>query len=263
MISPANHYPETEESVEHVEKHENLAIEQAKRYFDIHKDEIACILIEPIQAEGGDRHFRQEFHKELRKLADTYEALLIYDEVQTGVGLTGKFWAHEHFVEPDIIAFGKKAQVCGILAGKRLDEVETNCFKVSSRINSTWGGNLVDMVRFQRILEVIEHDNLVENAANLGDYLLDGLHRLSAKHAHFSNPRGKGLMCAIDLPNAHARDAVVFECMEQGLMILGCGDKTIRFRPALTVSKTEIDQALTILSSAYSSAIDRCPVASD
>ena len=263
VTSPANHYPETEESTMHVAKHEHLAIEQAKRYFETHKDDIACILIEPIQAEGGDRHFRQEFHQELRNLADKYEALLIYDEVQTGIGLTGKFWAHEHFVKPDIIAFGKKAQVCGILAGKRLDEVETNCFNVSSRINSTWGGNLVDMVRFQRILEVIEQDNLVENAANLGDYLLEGLHHLSAKHAHFSNPRGKGLLCAIDLPNAHARNAVVSECMEQGLMILGCGDKTIRFRPALTVSKTEIDQALTILSSAYSSAIDRCPVASD
>ncbi|NBW70541.1 MAG: L-lysine 6-transaminase [Bacteroidetes bacterium] len=263
VISPANHYPETKESIEQVIKHEDLALEQAKRYFEMHKDDIACILIEPIQAEGGDRHFRQEFHQELRNLADQYEALLIYDEVQTGVGLTGKFWAHEHFVQPDIIAFGKKAQVCGILAGRRLDEVETNCFKVSSRINSTWGGNLVDMVRFQRILEVIEQDKLVENAAHLGTHLLTGLETLCNKHTHFSNPRGKGLMCAIDLPNAHARNAVVTECMNQGLMILGCGDKTIRFRPALTVSKTEIDQALTILSSAYSSAIDRCPVATD
>ena len=263
VISPANHYPETDESVAHVVKHEHLAIEQAKRFFETHKDEIACILIEPIQAEEVTVTLGKEFHQELRKLADTYEALLIYDEVQTGIGLTGKFWAHEHFVKPDIIAFGKKAQVCGILAGKRLDEVETNCFKVSSRINSTWGGNLVDMVRFQRILEVIEQDNLVENAANFGEYLLKGLHHLNAKHTHFSNPRGKGLMCAIDLPNSHARDSIVTECMNQGLMILGCGDKTIRFRPALTVSKSEIDQALNILSSAYSSTISHCPAVSE
>ncbi|MEL0011363.1 MAG: L-lysine 6-transaminase [Bacteroidota bacterium] len=263
VLSPANYYPETSESLDKVVKQEKLAIAQAKRYFELYKDEIACILIEPIQAEGGDRHFRTEFHEELRNLADTYEALLIYDEVQTGVGLTGKFWAHEHFVKPDIIAFGKKAQVCGILAGKRLDEVETNCFKVSSRINSTWGGNLVDMVRFQRILEVIEQNNLVENAQKVGDYLLKGLQNLSAKHTHFANPRGKGLLCAIDLPNSHARDAIVSECMNQGLMILGCGDKTIRCRPTLTVSEIEVDKALSILSSAYRSAIDRCPVAND
>ena len=114
-----------------------------------------------------------------------------------------------------------------------------------------------------KVQKNFERDNLVENAANLGDYLLNGLHHLSTKHTHFSNSRGKGLMCAIDLPNAHARNAVVSECMEQCLMILGCGDKTIRFRPALTVSKVEIDQALNIISSAYSSAVDRCPVATD
>jgi L-lysine 6-transaminase len=124
-------------------------------------------------------------------------------------------------------------------------------------------GNLVDMVRFQRILEVIEQDKLVENAALLGKHLLEGLHQLSAKHAHFTNPRGQGLMCAIDLPNSHARDAVVAECMSQGLMILGCGDQTIRFRPALTISMSEVDLALEILSSAYSTALDRCPVATD
>ncbi|CUT02935.1 Aminotransferase class-III [Candidatus Kryptonium thompsonii] len=87
--------------------------------------------------------------------------MYIMDEVQTGVGLTGKMWAHEHFVKPDIIAFGKKTQVCGILVSERVDEVKDNVFHVSGRINSTFGGNLTDMIRFARVLEVIHEENLL------------------------------------------------------------------------------------------------------
>lgn len=260
VISPAMHYPETPEHIEMVKKDEKLAVAQIERYFQQYKDDIACILIEPIQAEGGDRHFRTQFHEALRQLADKHEALLIYDEVQTGVGLTGKFWAHEHYVTPDIISFGKKAQVCGILAGPRIDEVEDNCFKVSSRINSTWGGNLVDMVRFGRILNIIEEDNLVENAAEVGVYLLKKLEALAENYEYLSNARGKGLLCAIDLPDSHSRNAVVNECITHGMMILSCGDKTVRFRPPLTVTKEQVDEGLHILESAYKAAIERCPV---
>lgn len=260
VISPAMTFPESDENIAETKAQENLAIAQAERFFDLHKDDIAAILIEPIQGEGGDRHFRLEFHKELRRLADEHDALLIYDEVQTGVGMTGKFWAHEHFVKPDILAFGKKAQVCGILAGRRVDEVKTNCFKVSSRINSTWGGNLVDMVRFGRILEVIEEENLVENAAKVGAYLKNRLDRLAGEHEYLSNPRGKGLFCAIDLPNKHSRNAVIKECLNNGLMILACGDKTVRFRPPLTISNAEIDEGLNILEKAYKKCLDDCPL---
>jgi L-lysine 6-transaminase len=111
---------------------------------------------------------RQEFLEQLSRLADENEAMLIYDEVQTGVGLSGKFWLHQHFGEnarPDILAFGKKMQVCGILAGKKVDEIENNVFRVSSRINSTWGGSLVDMVRSAKIMEIIEEDGLCDKAA--------------------------------------------------------------------------------------------------
>lgn len=261
VISPAMHFPETAHHVEMVKKDEKLAVAQIERYFQIYKDDIACILIEPIQAEGGDRHFRPQFHEALRQLADKHEALLIYDEVQTGVGLTGKFWAHEHYVTPDIISFGKKAQVCGVLAGPRIDEVETNVFKVSSRINSTWGGNLVDMVRFGRILNIIEEDHLVENAATVGNYLLTKLEALEASYEHLANARGKGLMCAIDLPDSHSRNAVINECITHGMMILSCGDKTVRFRPPLTVTTEQIDEGLDILEKAYKVAIERCPVA--
>ena len=203
----------------------------------------------------------RNFHEALRYLADKNDALLIYDEVQTGVGMTGKFWAHEHFVNPDIISFGKKAQVCGILAGPRVDEVETNCFRVSSRINSTWGGNLVDMVRFGRILNIIEEEKLVQNAAQVGNYLQTRLEALAEKYEYLNNPRGKGLFCAIDLPDSHSRDAVINSCVEQGLMILSCGTNTVRFRPPLTVTTSHIDEGLDILEKAYKASLERCPIA--
>lgn len=247
IISPSMTYPETQDHIEQTIAKEKRAIAQAERYFEQYKDEIACIIIEPIQGEGGDNHFRKEFHQSLRDLADNHEALLIYDEVQTGVGLTGKFWAHEHYVKPDILAFGKKTQVCGILAGRRIDEVETNCFHVSSRINSTWGGNLVDMVRFGRILQVIEEENLVENARLTGDYLLQNIQGLADQYEAVTNARGLGLFCAIDFPDTEIRDAVIKECFKNKLMILSCGTKTMRFRPPLTVKKQDIDEGMDII----------------
>ncbi|SMO80710.1 L-lysine 6-transaminase [Fodinibius sediminis] len=250
VISPAMTYPATETHLQQTKAQEERALAQAERYFEMYKDEIACIIIEPIQGEGGDNHFRKEFHRALRRLADDHEALLIYDEVQTGVGLTGTFWAHEHYVKPDILAFGKKAQVCGILAGKRVDEVEHNCFHVSSRINSTWGGNLVDMVRFGRILEVIEEDNLVHHAEQMGDYLLQNIQGLADQYDYISNARGKGLFCAIDFPNTEIRDAVIRECFNHKLMILACGTRTIRFRPPLTVQKQHLDEGIDIIEQA-------------
>src|SRR5690606_35034894 len=146
---PMRAFPETTDRIEETIQREQQAIDQIKQAFSNNKDEICAIIIEPIQAEGGDNHFRREFMEQLRILADENEALLVYDEVQTGVGLTSKFWCHEHFGEharPDIIAFGKNMQVCGILAGSRIDEIDTNVFRVPSRINSTWGGNLAHMV---------------------------------------------------------------------------------------------------------------------
>lgn len=259
IISPSMTYPATDENIQTTAEYEQKAIAQAERFFEMYKDDIACIILEPIQGEGGDNHFRVEFHQALRDLADKHEALLIYDEVQTGVGLTGKFWAHEHYVKPDILAFGKKAQVCGILASNRIDDIKTNCFHVSSRINSTWGGNLVDMVRFGRILQVIEEENLVENAANVGNYLQDKLKDLSDEFEHVTNPRGKGLFCAVDFPNGHVRDAVIKECFNNKLMILSCGTKTMRFRPPLTVSRDHIDEGMEIIERSIKTAMDKCP----
>jgi L-lysine 6-transaminase len=249
VVNPALHFPIDEVELARVMDVERQAVAEIERAFAERKDDIAAIIIEPVQAEGGDNHFRREFIRELRRLADVHGALLIFDEVQSGVGLTGRFWAHEHFdVQPDLVSFGKKMQICGMIAGPRLDEEPENVFKVSSRINSTWGGNLVDMVRSQRYLEIIEEEHLVDHAAEVGRHLLAGLCALAADEpGTFSNPRGLGLMCAIDFPDASVRNAVADKAYDLGLIILGCGHKSLRFRPPLDVTRGEIDEALDIL----------------
>jgi L-lysine 6-transaminase len=247
---PQINFPYTESGHNDLLKREAISITQIKQAFKDHKDEICAIIIEPVQAEGGDNHVRKEFMEQLRVLADENEALLIYDEIQTGVGLTGKFWCHEHFgdnARPDIIAFGKKMQVCGILAGKRIDEVEHNVFNVSSRINSTWGGSLVDMVRSSKILEIIEEDNLCAKAAESGQYLQDKLMQIAQNAPIISNIRGKGLLTAFDFPDKITRDEFIRIGMENKVMFLGCGNHTIRFRPALIIEKNNIDEGLDIL----------------
>ncbi len=247
VVNPKMHFPIDKANTELVIEQEKRAIAQAELYFQTYKDDIAAIIIEPIQGEGGDNHFRPEFHQALRDLADRHEALLIHDEVQTGIGLTGKFWAHEHFVEPDILAFGKKAQVCGILAGTRIDDLKTNVFKVSSRINSTWGGNLVDMVRFSRYLEIIEEDNLVDNAANTGAYLLEQIHAVTEEFDAVKGARGRGLMCAFDFLDPMMRPKFLKATHKNGLLMLPCGTHAVRFRPPLTIGREHIDEGIDIV----------------
>jgi len=247
---PKMKFPYSDSNHEDLLRREELSIAQIKMAFEENKDDICAIIIEPVQSEGGDNHVRKEFLEQLRVLADENEAMLIYDEVQTGVGISGKFWLHEHFGEkarPDILAFGKKMQVCGILAGRKVDEIENNVFNVSSRINSTWGGSLVDMVRASRIMEIIEEDNLCDKAAETGEYLQNQLLSISARKPVISNVRGKGLLTAFDFPDKTIRDNFIKAGLEQNVMFLGCGDKTIRFRPALIIEKEHIDLGLTIL----------------
>jgi L-lysine 6-transaminase len=210
--------------------------------------DIAAIIVEPIQGEGGDRHFRGEWLAVLRRLSDEHDVLLIFDEVQTGAGATGRNWCCEHFgVLPDLMAFGKKAQVCGVMAGPRLGEVPENVFRMPSRINSTWGGNLADMVRAAHLLRLIEHEHLVENARDRGAQLLAGLQELAAEEPLLTAPRGRGLMVAFDLPDLGQRDRFYTGLFESGLLTLRSGVRSIRFRPALDVTEPDILEALQII----------------
>ena len=249
ITNPKVTYPLNEKNLNKVKKLEKIALEEIAVAIKNNTNEIAGLIIEPIQGEGGDNHFRDEFMQELRKICDENEILFIMDEVQSGAGLTGKFWAFEHFsVKPDIISFGKKTQVCGILSNDRIDDVKDNVFHESSRINSTWGGNLVDMARFSYILKIIEEENLVENARIQGKFLLKELQNLSNEFPKLvSNPRGKGLMCAFDLPNGKTRNEVLGKLIEKQLLILGCGDNAIRFRPHLIVTQNEIQNGINII----------------
>ena len=248
--NPHLSFPLDGDLLEDVIKKENLVIENIKNILSKNKDDVAAIIIEPIQGEGGDNHFRNEFMILLKELCDSNEMLLIFDEVQTGVGITGKMWAHEHFsVKPDIISFGKKTQVCGMLAGDKVFSMDKNVFKESSRINSTFGGNLVDMYRFKLILEIMCNENLLSNAKEMGWYLLSKINDLSLEFPGFAtNPRGVGLFCAFDLPSTIERDKFISLVFNEKLMILGSGDASIRFRPHLNVSKNDIDVAIDIIS---------------
>jgi L-lysine 6-transaminase len=225
---------------------EEHALRQAERAFVENPYDIAAFIAEPIQGEGGDNHMRPEFLQAMLRLVHSYDALFIVDEVQTGVGTTGTPWAYQQLgIQPDVVAFSKKAQVGGIMAGGRVDEVPDNVFTVSGRINSTWGGGLVDMVRSQRALEIIESEGLIEQAGPKGQQLLTGLEQLRDETGLISNVRGRGLFVAFDLETREERDAMVTDLRTaEHLIVLPCGERSIRFRPALSVSEDEIEEAL-------------------
>ena len=248
VLNPKVTYPLNEENLKQVIASENESVRQIKDAISKNKDDIAAIILEPIQGEGGDNHFRKEFFVQLRQICDESEILLIFDEVQTGIALTGKWWAHQHYVQPDLISFGKKTQVCGMLSTDRIDDIEENVFRKPSRINSTWGGNMVDMKRFKKILEIIEEENLIKNCEVNGAYLQLKLNELSKLHSDkVSNVRGLGLFCAIDITDGEMRNKVSSKALENDLMILGSGERTLRFRPPVNVSKEEIDLGIGIL----------------
>jgi L-lysine 6-transaminase len=247
ITNPKIKFP-LENNIDEVLKLEDKALAEINLAIKKNLDDIAVIIIEPIQAEGGDNFFRKEFFIKLREIADQNEILLMFDEVQTGFGLTGKFWASDYYVRPDIIAFGKKAQVCGIMVSDRIDDIEDNAFKVSSRINSTWGADLTDMVRSKFILDVIKNENLVDNANKVGQHLKFQLNQIQNEYPDIiNNVRGLGLMCSFDLSTPNLRNQFRDNCYKAKLMILGCGEKSIRFRPALNITESEIDKGLTII----------------
>jgi L-lysine 6-transaminase len=246
LTCPALRFPVTEQVLREVAAAEETVEREIRAACASHPDDIAALLIEPIQGEGGDNHFRPELFRRLRALADELDFLLIFDEVQTGVGLTGSMWCWQQMgVAPDMFAFGKKTQVCGFASTRRIDEVADNVFKVSSRINSTWGGNLVDMVRCARHLEIIQEDGLIENARVVGEHLQGRLSELAREFPGvMTNVRGRGLFTAFDLPDKETRDKTLAACLENGLMALASGANAIRFRPHLILTKPEAEEGV-------------------
>ena len=232
-----------------IEVREAAALAAARAAFAQHPHDIACFLAEPVQGEGGDHHLRPQFLQAMQRLCRENDALFVLDEVQTGCGLTGTAWAYQQLgLSPDVVAFGKKTQVCGLMAGGRVDEVPDNVFATSSRINSTWGGSLTDMVRARRVLEVIESEGLFARAAAAGTRLLHLLHGLADRHPEVSDVRGRGLMCAFTLPDAGLRARVLDALREQeDVLLLGCGTRSVRFRPALTVEDADLEAGVAAL----------------
>jgi L-lysine 6-transaminase len=251
--APALRFPVTAAVTREVAAAEQRVLEEIAAYLEQHAVDVAAILIEPIQGEGGDNHFRREFLQGLRDLADRHEALLIYDEVQTGAGLTGSWWYFQQLgVEPDIFAFAKKLQTGGIAANRRIDEVPNNVFVESSRINSTWGGNLTDMVRAQRIIETVVAEDLLTNARVMGERLRAGIRELEAELA-ISNVRGSGLMIAFDLPDPAMRDAARKAAFGDHLLLLASGERSLRLRPFLDVDTEAVEEFFPRISAALRS----------
>ncbi|HEY9173451.1 MAG TPA: L-lysine 6-transaminase [Verrucomicrobiae bacterium] len=230
---------------------EQVAERQIREVLARKAADIAAIIIEPIQGEGGDNHFRGDFLQTLRRICDENELLLIFDEIQSGMGITGRNWCCEHFgVLPDLLVFGKKAQVCGVMAGPRLDEVKENVFRLPGRINSTWGGNFTDYVRSTHYLRIYEAEKLAESARVKGERLLAGLQELAGKHAFLTAPRGRGLMLGFDLPDARLRDAFWKACYAHNLLVIRSGERSIRLRPVLDLEDDLITEALRLMDNA-------------
>ena len=222
-----------------VKKTEDESLLQAE--VALKRGNVAAVIIEPIQGEGGDNHFRKRYMRKLRSLTLEYDSMLIVDEVQTGFGLTGKMWSYEHFdIIPDMMCFGKKTQVCGFCSTKRIDKVKKNVFKQSGRINSTWGGNIVDMVRCDIYIDILKKEKLVNNAKKIGNKFIKILKELNS--SEISNVRGKGLMLAFDLSTVEKRDEMV-ENLSEKMLVLKCGEKSIRFRPHLTFNQDDLNHA--------------------
>ena len=256
VSSPAMSFPCVGAALAAVQRAEAVALAEIDAAIASRGAAIAALILEPIQGEGGDRHFRPEFLAALRQRCDEHEMFFILDEVQTGFGMTGTWWAHQQLgVEPDAMAFGKKTQVCGVAVGPRVDEVQPNVFQESSRINSTWGGTLVDMVRCARYLEVITAEGLVANAESVGRHALNRLRELETRLPdRVGNARGRGLFLAFDLKPASLRPEVLKRAFAAGLIVLPSGPRSIRLRPALNIGTAEIDEAVGLLEAAITGA---------
>lgn len=252
ISSPAVHDPVQWQRAE-LTAAERSALTEARTALERYGNEIACFVYEPIQGEGGDRHLRPRFLLAMEELCREHGVLTVADEVQTGGGTVGVAWAYQDLgLHPDLVAFGKKTQVCGVMGGRRVLEIADNAFVEPGRISSTWGGSLTDMVRATWILELVERHDLFGNARRQGERLLAGLRRLAEDFPGLvSEPRGRGLMCAITLVDTATRDEVITLARARfHTLVLPCGPRGLRLRPPLSVKTEDVDSAVQALRAA-------------
>lgn len=247
IINPKCVFPMTDINLQTVISQEQEALTAIHQAIANNPDDIAALIIEPIQSEGGDNHFRPEFLRALRHICDEHEIIFIADEVQTGIGLTGKMWCYEHFdFTPDMVVFGKKTQICGLMSNQRVDEVDS-VFKVPSRINSTFGGNLVDMVRCQRYLEIMDETQILDQVNQIGPFVLRGLQQIADETGFIGNVRGRGLLIAFDCESPDVRNHLIKRLYHNHMIVLACGEKSVRLRPSLTLTQQDAETGLDIM----------------
>lgn len=223
--------------------YDDFAIDEIEKYMKDNKKQVAGMIIEPVQCEGGDRHFTKYFLQNLQRICNQNDILFIVDEVQTGFYTTGKPWCFQHYdLEPDLVSFGKKTQQCGVFGGKRLDELESHCFNTSGRLGSTWGGNHIDMIRSSKIIDIIKEDNLENNAIERGNQWLNNMKMIESNE--IDNIRNIGLLMSFDMKTTEIRNKFLDILKKNKLLCLGAGDKTIRMRPNLAVSSEEIKECI-------------------
>ncbi len=236
-------YPElNHERIKFCTNDNDAEIDNIEKKISESKD-IAFIIVEPVQGEGGYNIASKRFLKTLRKVATANDVPLIIDEIQTGMGRTGVWWALEHYgIEPDIMSVAKSLQVGASITSEKYDPKEPGA------VSSTWGGgSRIDLAVGLKTIEIIEKEKLLSKSKKNGAYLLSRLKELEEDFDVVSNARGLGMMCAFDLPNEKIKDKFEFNCFKNGLIILGCGEKSIRAIPPLIIKKGEIDKGLDIL----------------
>ena len=206
-------------------------------------EDIVGIIIEPIQGAGGNRIALPEFFQGLSRLSEEYEVYLAFDEVQTGLGATGKMWAIDHFDLPHppmAVASGKKWGNGILIMRESLDDIGV--------LDSTWGGNLADMVRVCHEMTIVKKEGLIERAALTGEILNEGLKRVIAKFDFANNVRGMGLYQGFSLDTPERKGKLIKIAREEfGLLLLGAGNRSIRSRPNLSVTKEDVERFLVML----------------
>jgi len=215
-------------------------------------DEVAAVMIEPIQGEGGINLADAEYLRTIRRLCDENGSVLIFDEVTTGIGRTGKWFAYQHYdVEPDIMTMAK-ALGGGVAIGAMMAKQEVAASLVPGKHATTFGGNALVCAAGVAVIEAIEQENLLENANQLGEYTMDKLQQLKQKHSVIDSVRGVGLMIGVQLTSPGA--GIVDKCLENGLRINCTQGTVLRFMPPMIATENQIDKAIEILDGVLSEA---------